>query len=162
MSKRRSVFHRRKANLNGLFRTGKEQYLSATFTLNQTTLLRMVFFNQALSTRPAVWAYCKSMLDSTSIEIGLASLSKQDFLVYDAIDRFNNGGPTSFAVIQSENDFCSAVNGLVSIYEEVKDITDIANTETTVYVDEQGNPIPPENLKVFPEPTEEEINIAFQ
>ena len=160
--KKRRVFYKRKADLNGLFRTGKEQYLSTVFTLNKITLARFVFFNQPLSTRPGLWAYAKSVLDNTPIEVAMTSLTKQDFLVYDAIDRFNNGGPTSFTVIQNESDFYRAINGMIDIYEEVKEITELATPPQPVYVDDMGNPIPPEQLKDIPQPTEEEINISFQ
>ena len=102
------------------------------------------------------------MLDNTPIEVAMASLTKQDFLVYDAIDRFNNGGPTSFTVIQSESDFYKAINGMIDIYEEVKEITELATPPELVYVDAMGNPIPPEQLKDIPQPTEEEINLSFQ
>ena len=160
--KKRRVFYKRKADLNGLFRTGKEQYLSTVFTLNKITLARFVFFNQPLSTRPGLWAYAKSVLDKTPIEVAMSSLTKQDFLVYDAIDRFNNGGPTSFTVIQNESDFYRAINGMIDIYEEVKEIAEVATPTKLVYVDAMGNPIPPEQLKDIPQPTEEEINISFQ
>lgn len=160
MSKKRGVYHRRKANLNGLFPTGKEEYLCTSFMLGDTATLRMVFFNKALSARKGVWSYAKEALAETKYDLLFATLTQKDFLVYDAIDRFNNGGPSSFVKISSEAQFKMAIDEMVCAYEAVADVLDAV--EETIYVDESGNPVSHEQLREFPSPTEEEINICFQ
>ena len=164
MTKRR-VYYRRKRNLEGLYPTGKEKYLSVVCSLNGVVELRMLFLNKPLSQRRALWAYAKEVLSETQIQVSMVTLDLDNYILFDAIDRYNNGGLSDYLFIRDEGDFYRGINIIRYAYDQEKDILDAQAKEqpNVIYVDELGNTVPAVGkLQNFPEKTEEDINLSFQ
>jgi hypothetical protein len=148
MAHKRGVYHRRKYNLKTLFPSNKEKYLCLTFQLDKTVLLRLILCNESLCERSDIWAYASEMIKDTSIHAVFATLDKQDYMLYGAIDKFNSGGLSSFVNIHSPKQFVMAIGMLMAEYENSfsEDVKNASRQE--IIYDEFGMPTLTENSGV--------------
>ncbi|MBR2052643.1 MAG: hypothetical protein IKB21_02420 [Clostridia bacterium] len=110
---------RRLLGANPYQKTGSESLLSATFSLNEIAILRLVFCNDRLYNDPIMWKTISEMVEETDFEVSLGAMNQDTYKVMMALDRFQNQGRTVFVNVVSRRQAINVVEGMVDEYFSV-------------------------------------------
>lgn len=115
---------RRLLGANPYQKTGAESLVSATFSLEEIPILRLVFCNERLYNDPIMWKTMAEMVQETDFEVAFGTMNQDTYKVMVALDRFQNQGKTVFVNVVSRKQALDLVGGMVDEYYSVMGMED--------------------------------------